>query len=416
MFNQTATSVEKLGWVSSPAGRGTIDIVWPCVLVVLTCTWTVFHTNLPEDGEPTKAIILRKMRWAALTLFSPEIVMLGAACQWSSARASTKEMQDKGHTHWTMAHSFFADSGGFLLRCPHYPPFPVRSRGISYLVSQRYIPVPQATRRQILDRSKASKIGKILTLMQSLYIICQVLARKMQGLETSSLEILTLSFLICTIPTYYFWLEKPLDCDIPTYIDLDIPLSRILEEADIVLEAYGCTPLDFVEATNGRAWNRRQCFTNAFGLKQQPLRRVPNDYVPVPGPCLAFVIWIFTLGHAAIQVSAWNIEVPTGSENNLWRTFSIGIFLEVFFGGIIYMISIWPGFNYTITLFWIWEKRTTRVDSFWHRWALNGLSMVGTFVYFAAKLGLIVLSLTTLRQMPQSVYNTVRWTSFLPHW
>ncbi|KAH8667716.1 hypothetical protein BGZ61DRAFT_364844 [Ilyonectria robusta] len=416
MFNHTATSPEKLGWVPSPTSRGTIDIIWSCSLVLFACTWTVLHTNLPEEGESIKLITLRKIRWAIWALFSPEIVMVGAAYQWSSARASMKEMQAEGHLHWKMAHSFFADSGGFLLRCPHYPPFPIQARGIMYLVSQNHIPVPKVTRREILDRSKTNKLGKTLALMQSLYLVCQVVARYIQGLEISSLEILTLSFLSCTIPTYIFWLEKPLDCDFPVYIDLNIPISTILAAADIADETYRCTPLDFVEGTSLRAWNRRQCFNNAFGLKQQPLRRVPNDSVPVAGPCLALIVWLFTLLHAAIQVSAWNIEVPTEAENILWRTFSISILLEVFFWGIIDMISIWPGFNYTITLFWIWEKRTTRTDSFWHRWALNGLSMAGTLVYFAAKLGLIVLSLTTLRQMPQSVYNTVRWTSFLPHW
>ena len=47
MLNTTATG----GWTGEPDERGTIDLVWSCVVTVLLCTWNALHPNLPGEEE-----------------------------------------------------------------------------------------------------------------------------------------------------------------------------------------------------------------------------------------------------------------------------------------------------------------------------------------------------------------------------
>lgn len=97
--------------------RGTIDIVWSCVLVLLTAVWTVVHTNLPAAGEGLWRTIVRRLRWGCACVFAPDFVTLMAAAQWESASNSVEEMntlpQLKDHpVKWRMEHAFYANSGG----------------------------------------------------------------------------------------------------------------------------------------------------------------------------------------------------------------------------------------------------------------------------------------------------------------
>lgn len=51
------------GWVSSPNGRGTFDIIWGCLLTIFLCTWTSLHLNIPSLHEKYLHRWFRKLRW-----------------------------------------------------------------------------------------------------------------------------------------------------------------------------------------------------------------------------------------------------------------------------------------------------------------------------------------------------------------
>lgn len=45
------TLIMSNGWVDQPNYRGTLNIIWSCLLVILTSTWTVLHVNLPAQTD-----------------------------------------------------------------------------------------------------------------------------------------------------------------------------------------------------------------------------------------------------------------------------------------------------------------------------------------------------------------------------
>ena len=58
-------ATQDVGWAPSPNTRGTFDIIWGCLIVLLICTYTVVHPNLPSPDE-------REARWPDPKFFSAE--------------------------------------------------------------------------------------------------------------------------------------------------------------------------------------------------------------------------------------------------------------------------------------------------------------------------------------------------------
>jgi hypothetical protein len=382
-----------------------------------TCTWSVVHINFPRKEEGYWAVVKRKSRWVLLAIYAPEAVTLTAACQWSSARRSRNAMRKiSGAEHWTISHSFFADGGGFFLHTPDFTPFPINTRAIHYLLEQGHIQPPAMTREEIWERSKADKFTKVVALSQSMYLLIQCATRWKQSLGVSPLGVITLAFLWCTAATYCFWMEKPFDVGIPVPIHTTKKIAAILLEAgDIAKESYKETPMDFVEQPGWTAWSQRKLFQSFDGVGVKPLRRIPNDYVLPPQTLrLAFGLWGLTVLHAAIHVLKWNFEFPTTLERILWRGSSLALLTDLFVWGLVEVMSVKPGFNYTVTLLGIWEKRTTS-DSIWRHWAVDGPATISAIAYFVARMMLIVEMFFCMRSLPGYMYETVEWTNLLPH-
>lgn len=130
MFDSACTvPPEGVAFVGSPHIRGTLQIVWSCVLVLLTCTWSILHLNIPPQSTVrpgswahTRRGLLRvwtKIKWMMFTLLAPEYA-LGKA--WSDRR-SVKCIEKRFETlsqlddvPWSATHTHFANMGGFAVK------------------------------------------------------------------------------------------------------------------------------------------------------------------------------------------------------------------------------------------------------------------------------------------------------------
>ena len=57
-------------------------------------------------------------------------------------------MKDLGFDRWTLVHGFYADSGGFLLKTTDHSLFPVTAKQIHYLVKEKYMAVPETSKKK----------------------------------------------------------------------------------------------------------------------------------------------------------------------------------------------------------------------------------------------------------------------------
>lgn len=116
-----------VNYVSSPDIQGTLDVLWSCLSILLLCTWTVQHLNVPfKRNPPTKlasilqAILLvaEKALWMLVNLIFPEWMLGKALLDLVSARFCQKTLEpyaEKDGREWTLTHSFFANLGDFAI-------------------------------------------------------------------------------------------------------------------------------------------------------------------------------------------------------------------------------------------------------------------------------------------------------------
>lgn len=97
--------------------------------------------------------------------------------------------------------------------------------------------VPEISRECILDKSKTDAFARWLAILQCLWLTLELIARKVESLPSSQIEIATMAFACCSILTYLAVLDKPKDVDVA----LDIPstvseMERVPSSPDPLFE------------------------------------------------------------------------------------------------------------------------------------------------------------------------------------
>jgi len=122
--NNTNTSMRAedfKGWVQGPDTRGTLDIIWSCLAVLVTALWTVLHLNIPGESDSLRHLLARKFRWGCVSVLAPDFLTLVAASQWDAAKKSVAKMRElkevaDDNSKWCMEHAFYANSGGACIQ------------------------------------------------------------------------------------------------------------------------------------------------------------------------------------------------------------------------------------------------------------------------------------------------------------
>ena len=394
-----------LGWVDQCNNRGTIDIIWSCISTLFICLWIMIHLNIPARHEGRWDSFVRKLRWLVQAALATETLLLSSGGQWASAKRSRAAMRALGHHHWTMVHGFYADMGGFLLQSPRYPPFPVTAKQIHYLVEKGYINIPTITEKEIFDKSKADHFTKTVACLQTGWFVTQCIARACQHLSVSPLELLTCAIILCTVTTYFFWLQKPLDVLTPTYIAIDISMAQILIDAGPKAEKpFRNTPMDFAEpqAYTLDQWPQ---LARSFGPHRHPLQRSPNDRNPqlyslTQRMYLGMVVFVFSTS----SFLAWNFNFSSREERIIWRTACVISEASLFNHGLLELRNFQKSRNHSLY-----------VEGYKAKWPWTLFFFVPGTLYFCARSLMIAMAFSSLRALPADSYVQVQWSSFIPH-
>ena len=92
---------------------------------------------------------------------------------------------------------------------------------IRFLANTEPALIPDISKEQIHDKSKASGLAKALVCMQASWFCIQCLARLANDMAISLLELNTFAHAMCTLLIYLLWWHKPLDVEEPTVIQGD---------------------------------------------------------------------------------------------------------------------------------------------------------------------------------------------------
>lgn len=406
----------RLGWVSSPDVRGTIDIIWGCLLTVILCVWTVLTLNVPAPDTSLWVFTRTKMKWATIALFGPEWLSGMAGAQWSIARRATKLFHDGG-IKWTMQQSYFAEMGGIRLKLKD-DEFPITSKHIYVLIKLDLIKLDTITPAAIADRSKADGVAKLFTVVQTGWFILQCLARLAQHISITTLELSTIAFIVCTIGTNIMWWAKPTDVFVPIVLKIDCTLKELLQMAGPEISdpegeaiSWKWSPLEKFDDMRpnflvdvGQYLPR----TSSFKLSQPAQKiRFRNDRLPPIERdwLLNGFLTVLSLLFGAVYLAGWNIKLPTYTEQLIWRSC------------IVIMSSL-------IVAFWVvdagvelHQRKKKRVGN--QKVALTPVKMalyaVISLVYVTIRIYILVEPFVSLRSLPAVAFQTVRWAAFIPH-
>ena len=459
MVNMTSTNnnaVTAQGWTSSPNGRGTIDIIWSCALTIFLCSWTVLCLNIPPPDWSLLKYTNQKNLIACEGILGPEFVFQTALGQWVSACCSVKDFTNSGYPQWTMAHAFLADMGGYVLHPTDFVRFPLNAKQVHYLVKEGYIDYSTVgvSKSTIDDKNKGDGMARFITVLQILWFVVNMIARAIQRVTITTLELTTLGYIVCTLGTYFFWAHKPLDIKEPIVLVPSITMADILTKAGApAAKPYKHTPMDFVGQEHSSwflYWTYwfnilRKMGINFHTLKR-PIDKIPDDQFAPLDARTTPILFLFQTGYAAVHIAGWNFHFPTKLERRLWRIATTYIIIAI----VIYWIADMYAWHLlpAVKKFWAasrfakqitepeagennkHSKETSKFREFAARLRnnsadndpnmdvpLKALIPVTTVaaIYCIARLYIVTEDFVALRALPQSAYASVNWSAFLPH-
>ena len=103
---------------------------------------------------------------------------------------------------------FFDDDG----------PRTLEPQDLQTLARRGDIDFPDITEREIRDKSKGDVLSKGIVVIQTSWFILQCIARRIERLPITKLELVTLAVAALNFVTYALWWNKPLDVQCPVCV------------------------------------------------------------------------------------------------------------------------------------------------------------------------------------------------------
>ncbi|KAF8663682.1 hypothetical protein AX16_000857 [Volvariella volvacea WC 439] len=81
------------------------------------------------------------------------------------------------------------------------------------------IKIPAIREKEIKDHGKGDIFAKFIVVLQTIWFVVQCIARRVEGLVLTELELVTLAFATLNVIMYILWWDKPLNVEYPIYFD-----------------------------------------------------------------------------------------------------------------------------------------------------------------------------------------------------
>ncbi|KAJ3570429.1 hypothetical protein NP233_g4405 [Leucocoprinus birnbaumii] len=477
----------------NPAGYRTMQqIILSCLATIFACTWVSLHPNVPDPdntGWENFSMRLRTVFWA---IIGPEFVTIWAFRQRIGAAEHAEDYNkkfglkprarskfkylmdwfrgpDKGAApdrSWGLTHGFLLEMHG-LRRFRIGQPFTLTSSDLIRYTGGLSNPI-YISEDEINDKSKGDFFTKLIVVIQTTWFIVQCIARWVQRLHVTELEIVTLAFAILNVITYILWWNKPQNMRVAIAIHdgRNDGGPTLAEEKGVTrrrdLSEQETSRLSSDDHSSGRealsvnhsdVSDKRPLLDNQLPVNHQwfPLHSfalLKDILLALPHSCWTFVrkisplqAWVVMIG-ADIDFFGSSDVVPafyssTDDFDDDWRVaVALGL-IGVLFGGV-HLFPIWLSSFSTSVEKYLWIACTIVILvepaalSHFHIFFsaasklpdLLGKALgcfllliwyIGIPLYAPARLILLVLAFTNLRTVPPSTFVNVEWTSFVPH-
>ena len=387
------------GFVTADCGRGTIDILWSCLTAIFLSIWTVIHLPVPcfdiERPDNFRRKVVRSRVGASLVaLLAPEFMLYMALGDITEAYAIKKKLQ-KLSIDANLTHGFFLGMGGFCLSAPTGRCHQLRREDMDRAItapnnlfeikgelsySEEWVQeLKRIKENDIKDLAKSDSVTKFFACFQGLWVLTQAISRIYQHKALSLLEVTTSAYICCAIGIYAFWWKKPQNCSVPIVITCS---DEAIEE--LSSSAYE----DLVDHFEELFWAGRS-ISDLSTWDWEDYSTSAHYYI---NGLLVLSLTIFGFVHLA----SWNSRLPSTIELWMWR----GSCLY----GVIYASLV------ALNIVWEASAKMLAFDVVY-----NKTLFYGFLVYVIIRIYMFVEVFISLRALPASAFQTVQWSSFVPH-
>ena len=406
------------------------SIVWSCLVTIFSCTWVAVHPNIPCPKKRKANSWMERCIWNPLlsfaehrlplfvcALLAPEYVLAWAIRQFLIAR----KIADKGEfsvkffsisiilknstleQQWSTTHGFFIIMGGFHLfkrssekqsdaqSISQEGDEPLHPLLASDLKLDLVYSFTMPTEAEIQDKGKSDWLAKSLVLLQTSWFVTQCIARAIEHLPVTHLEIVTLAYAAMNFVIYIFWWSKPLNVNRP------VRVFQKSEPRETQPEVRRTRELTWKAISNGL----QTISMFIIGVQDEDVDmshedRVPRFWANSTGEeqgIADFIMLAVGVCFGAMHCIAWGFSFPTYAELLMWRISSVAITA----------VPVYIPFMCVLSL---------KMDNL--NFAIISILPPG-ILYILARAVTLVLAYSSLRDLPLGAYETVHWTTFIPH-
>ena len=278
--------------------------------------------------------------------------------------------------------------------------YPLHPLLVENLVDDDIYTFTMPTEAEIKDRGKSDWLAKSVVLLQTSWFVIQCIARGIEHLPVTHLEIVTLAYAAMNFVIYVFWWNKPLNINRP------VRVFRKLGESE---------PSETQSQSSSEAWKWtweaiKKGLETIFifiaggqdeGVDLSREDRVPRFWANFTNEDIV-ISDLIMLGvgicFGAIHCIAWGFPFPTHAELLIWRISCVAITAVPVYIPLMYSLGIW------------WESIVETIGDIAYF-----LIFPAFILYIIARVFTLVLAFTSLRDLPPGAYETVLWTTSIPH-
>ncbi|KZP19185.1 hypothetical protein FIBSPDRAFT_744342 [Athelia psychrophila] len=399
-FLDATSSLTSSSSASDVCDRTLFGIVTSCLTTIFLCFWVAVHPNIPGPNQSWMSMQIETFKLIIVTLVVPEWVLAWAIRQFLQAREYTKRLERARNCHslclrftaWTMTHGFLMTMGGFHSYRRGQPMFPLDGDDVLALVKSRSLVPPTAG--ELRDKSKGGLSGLCIAVWQTLWFGVQLAARVFQNLAITNLEIMTFAYAALSIAMYFVWFSKPLNMRCPVRVkgEKSVKHTRPLQWFAII--DYITGDQDWLIDLSGEErvptfWS--SCRSTYYDGNSH------TSYLPLYADIIALSV---AMVFGAVHFAAWSFTFPSLEQQTLWRVCAIAITAIP--------LSLAMAFA-------VFDPFRADIQAGFSTYVPLICMSLGALLYIMARILLLVLSFATLRQLPLSAYQTVQWTTWIPH-
>ena len=325
------------------------------------------------------------------------------------------------------------------------------------------------TEKEIEDKAKGDFLSKSIVISQTTWFMMQCVARFVQKIAITELEVVTLALASLNAIMFFFWWNKPLGLAVPMKVNLGRRVERRINSNGV---GDWCNiTVNFDVLTLGLQWGLHtfvssfadrytsQLFENFwhdqgerfsirwffflprytlilfFVLVCRPVifvagslygvmvsrpipsgaTHVPTFYSPKSGSDLEIFRIIFPIFGAVfggLHCLGWTLKFPTRSEQFIWKVGSTTIAVLPL---LYYLTAVFSKYTNAGGLSGTWRLPVIKTVLRAVAVVVAIISIALSVVYMLARIILLIEAVVLLRKQPTSVFLVVDWTKFVPH-